>query len=63
VAINQNASAVTLDFALNGFTANSVARWVTSAGLNLAEQASITVGGGAFVATLPAASVTTFVGP
>ena len=63
VAINQNASAVTLDFALNGFTANSVAPWVTSAGLNLVEQASITVGGSAFVATLPAASVTTFVGP
>ena len=63
VAINQNASAVTLDFALNGFTANSVAPWVTSAGLNLAEQASINVGGSAFVATLPAASVTTFVGP
>jgi len=63
VAINQNATAVTLDFALNGFTANSVAPWVTSAGLNLAEQANITVGGSAFVGTLPAASVTTFVGP
>ena len=63
VAINQNASAVTLDFALNGFTANAVAPWVTSASLNLAEQASIKVGGSAFVATLPAASVTTLVGP
>ena len=63
VAINQNASAVTLDFALNGFTANTVVPWVTSASLNLAQQSSITVGGSAFVATLPAASVTTFVGP
>ena len=63
VAINQNASAVTLDFALNGFTANAVAPWVTSASLNLAEQASIKVGGSAFAATLPAASVTTLVGP
>ena len=63
VAINQNASAVTLDFALNGFTANTVAPWVTSASLNLVEQPSITVGGSVFVATLPAASVTTFVGP
>ena len=63
VAINQNASAVTLDFALNGFSASTVAPWVTSASLNLVEQASITtVGGSAFVATLPAASVTTFVG-
>ena len=63
VAINQNASAVTLDFALSGFTANTVVPWVTSASLNLAQQSSITVGGSAFVATLPAASVTTFVGP
>jgi O-glycosyl hydrolase len=63
VAINQNASAVTLDFALNGFTSNTVAPWVTSAGLDLVEQPSITVGGSVFVATLPAASVTTFVGP
>ena len=42
VAINQNASAVTLDFALNGFTANAVTPWMTSASLNLAQQASIT---------------------
>ena len=63
VAINHNASAVTLDFALNGFTANSVAPWVTSSSLDLAQQPSISVGGSAFGATLPAASVTTFVGP
>jgi O-glycosyl hydrolase len=48
---------------LSGFTANTVVPWVTSASLNLAQQPSITVGGSAFVATLPAASVTTFVGP
>jgi glucuronoarabinoxylan endo-1,4-beta-xylanase len=63
VAVNHNASAVTLDFALNGFTANAVTPWVTSASLDLVEQPSTTVGGSAFVATLPAASVTTFVGP
>jgi O-glycosyl hydrolase len=63
VAINQNTSAVTLDFVLSGFTANTVVPWVTSASLNLAQQSSITVGGSAFAATLPAASVTTFVGP
>jgi O-glycosyl hydrolase len=40
-----------------------VVPWVTSASLDLAQQPSITVGGSAFVATLPAASVTTFVGP
>jgi glucuronoarabinoxylan endo-1,4-beta-xylanase len=63
VAINQNGSAVTLDFALSGFTANTVVPWVTSASLDLAQQPSITVGGSVFGATLPAASVTTFVGP
>jgi glucuronoarabinoxylan endo-1,4-beta-xylanase len=63
VTINHNGSAVTLDFALSGFSANTVVPWVTSASLNLVEQPSITVGGSAFVATLPAASVTTFVGP
>ena len=63
VAINHNAVAETLNFTLNGFTANSVAPWVTSASLNLAQQPNITVGGSVFAATLPAASVTTFVGP
>ena len=63
VAINHNGSAVTLGFVLNGFTTISVAPWVTSASLDLAQQASITVGGNTFVATLPAASVTTLVGP
>ena len=63
VAINHNAVAETLNFTLNGFTANSVTPWVTSASLNLAQQPNITVGGSVFAATLPAASVTTFVGP
>ena len=63
VVLNHNASAVTLGFQLNGFVANSITPWVTSASLNLAQQPSITVGGSAFAATLPATSVTTFVGP
>jgi O-glycosyl hydrolase len=64
VAINHNSSAITLTFNLNGFTANSVDPWTTSATLNLAPQPTISVGGGnSFGATLPPASVTTFVGP
>jgi len=63
VAINHNASAVALNFALNGFTAGSVTPWVTSSSLDLAQQPSISVGGSAFTATLPTSSVTTFVGP
>ena len=64
VAINQNASAVTLDFALNGFTCEyggtlGDVRQPESGGAGQYHQ----VGGSAFVATLPAASVTTFVGP
>jgi glucuronoarabinoxylan endo-1,4-beta-xylanase len=63
VTINHNGSAVTLDFALSGFSANTVVPWVTSASLDLVQQPSITVGGSVFGATLPAASVTTFAGP
>jgi glucuronoarabinoxylan endo-1,4-beta-xylanase len=63
VVINQNASNVSLNFVLNGFTAALVTPWVTSQSLDLAQQPSILVGGSAFTATLPGLSVTTFVGP
>ena len=63
VAINHNSSQVTLDYVLNGFTANTITPWVTSGAYNLAEQPSIQVGGNSFAATLPASSVTTLVGP
>jgi glucuronoarabinoxylan endo-1,4-beta-xylanase len=62
VVINHNSSAVKLDFSLSGLSASSVSPWVTSSSLNLVQQASIPVSGGTFVATLPAASVTTFAG-
>ena len=61
VAINQNGTAVPLNFVLNGFPAASVTPWVTSASLDLAQQPSISAGGGAFGGTLLASSVTTFV--
>jgi glucuronoarabinoxylan endo-1,4-beta-xylanase len=63
VAINHNSSQVTLDYVLNGFTANTITPWVTSAAYDLAAQPSIQVGGNTFSATLPASSVTTLVGP
>jgi len=61
VAINQNGTAVPLNFVLNGFAAASVTPWVTSASLDLAQQPSISAGGGALSGTLLASSVTTFV--
>jgi glucuronoarabinoxylan endo-1,4-beta-xylanase len=61
VAVNQG-SAVSRTFNLHGFVTGAVTPWVTSAGLDLAQQADIAVGGGSFTADLPAQSVTTFVG-
>ncbi|HXM94124.1 MAG TPA: glycoside hydrolase [Candidatus Dormibacteraeota bacterium] len=61
VAINQNGTAVPLNFVLNGFPAASVTPWVTSASLDLAQQPSISADGGAFSGTLLASSVTTFI--
>jgi glucuronoarabinoxylan endo-1,4-beta-xylanase len=62
VAINQNGSDVPMNVSLNGRTATSVTPWVTSSSLNLAQQSAVVVSGGSFTATLPASSVTSFVG-
>ncbi len=64
VAINQNTAAVSQDFSLANLGAplGAVNAWVTSATADLAAQPAIAVTGGAFTATLPAQSVTTFVG-
>jgi glucuronoarabinoxylan endo-1,4-beta-xylanase len=62
VAINQNGSSVPLSVALNGLTASSVTPWITSSSLDLAKQPSVAVSAGSFTATLPASSVTSFVG-
>lgn len=61
VAINHNGNAVTLNFSLSGLSAGSVTPWITDATRDLAPQSSIGVSGGAFTATLPASSVTTYV--
>lgn len=62
VAVNQNASDVTQAFAIAHATVGSVTPWLTSSSANLAAQTSIPVSSGSFSATLPAQSVTTFVG-
>lgn len=63
VAINQNSSSASQVFSLSGFP--SVAEttpWVTSSSLDLVQQSSVSVTGNSFTYTLPAQSVTTFLG-
>jgi glucuronoarabinoxylan endo-1,4-beta-xylanase len=62
VVINQNSSNVSQSFTLDGATVLSVTPWITSASLNLAEQSDVYVDGGSFTYTLPASSITSFVG-
>ena len=62
VAINQNGSNTPMTISLNGLTASTVTPWTTSGSLDLAQQSNLPVSGGSFTATLPAASVTSFVG-
>lgn len=63
VAINTNASAVSVPIEIAGGTAPSqVTPWVTSASDNLAAQTPVSVSGSSFTAALGATSVTTFVG-
>jgi glucuronoarabinoxylan endo-1,4-beta-xylanase len=63
VAINQNSSAVSVDFSLSGFPpVTSVTPTLTSASMNLVDQAGTSVSGGGFSQSLPATSVVTFHG-
>lgn len=63
VAINQNSSATSQTFALtNAPTFTSVTPYITSSSLNLAAQSSQSVSSNSFTYTLPADSVTSFVG-
>lgn len=61
VAVNKNASAVTLPFSLGAGGIGSVASWVTDAGRTLSSQSPLAVSNGSFTATLAAQSITTFV--
>jgi glucuronoarabinoxylan endo-1,4-beta-xylanase len=62
VATNQNSSSVTQAFTFNGASPTSVTPFITSSTLNIAAQSSVSLTAGAFTYTLPASSVTTFVG-
>jgi glucuronoarabinoxylan endo-1,4-beta-xylanase len=62
VVVNQKTSSVPQSFTLEGATVPSVTPWITSASLNLTEQSDVYVGGGSFTYTLPASSITSFVG-
>jgi len=62
VVVNQNTSSILQSFTLSGATISSVTPWITSASLNLAQQPTVSATAGSFSYTLPASSVTTFVG-
>ena len=62
VAINQNAAAVTQSFTVANAAVAAVTPWMTSASANLEAQPAIPVSAGAFTASLPPQSITTFVG-
>ncbi len=62
VVINQNSASVSQSFMLSGAAASSVTPWITSDSLNLAEQSGVSVSDGSFNFSLPAYSITSFVG-
>ncbi|MDP4182191.1 MAG: glycoside hydrolase family 30 beta sandwich domain-containing protein [Bacillota bacterium] len=61
VAINKSTSALNQKFVLKNGSASKGSSYITDGSRNLAAGASVTVSGGAFTASLPARSVTTFV--
>ncbi len=62
VAVNTGATAIAQSFALTPGAVATVTPWTTTATLSAEEGSAITVAHGTFTATLPASSVTTFVG-
>jgi len=62
VAINQGTSSVSQSFSVQNGKVSSVLPYITSASSNLAKGSNISVSNGSFTTTLPAQSVTTFVG-
>ncbi len=62
VAVNTNGSNTSLPMGVFWSNATSVTPWLTSASADLAQQSVIPCVDGLFTATLPASSVTTFVG-
>lgn len=62
VAVNTGTSAVSQKFSISGASVASMSTYQTSSSKNLAAGASETVSGGSFTTSLPAQSITTFVG-
>ncbi len=64
VVVNNNSGNTSVTFNLSGFptSPSSVTPWITSGSLNLAQQTSVSASDGSFTYTLPAYSVTSFVG-
>lgn len=62
VAINQGAASVDQVFTVQNGTVDAVTPWITSSTQNVEQRPVIAVTGGTFTASLPAGSVTTFVG-
>ncbi|GCE14605.1 glycoside hydrolase family 30 protein [Tengunoibacter tsumagoiensis] len=62
VAINQNGGDQALSLQTSDFQSSSLTPYVTSSTQNLAQQTPVTATGNTFAVTLPAQSVTTFVG-
>ena len=62
VAINQGSSAVAQSFTVKNGSISSFSSWTTAGSSNIAAGANYDVSNGTFTASLPAQSVTTFVG-
>jgi len=61
VAINNNASSESLNFEISNATVTSMTPYQTTATSAVVQQATVSVSGNAFVYSLPAQSITTFV--
>jgi glucuronoarabinoxylan endo-1,4-beta-xylanase len=62
VAVNTGTSAVNQKFAIQNGTVAQFATWQTASGKNMVAGSAAQVSGGSFTASLPAQSITTFVG-
>lgn len=62
VAVNKKTSAVSQVFNISNGTVSKMESWRTSGSENMAKQSDINITSGSFTASLPAQSVTTFVG-
>jgi arabinoxylan arabinofuranohydrolase len=62
VAINNNSSATSQTFSLNGLNVTSVTPWITDSSHNLVALSAVSVSGNSFTYSLPSSSVVSFVG-